>query len=60
MKQLMKRFVISFKKKPQTVGKKPLNVNQKRFNNEHDDYYDEPYDCKNMWIEHLERRYRHF
>ena len=32
----------------------------KRFNNEHDDYYDEPYDCKNMWIEHLERRYRHF
>ena len=60
MKKLLKRFVILFKKKPQTIWKKPLNVKQSRFNNECDDHYDKPYDRKEMWIEHLERKDRYF
>lgn len=61
MKCLIRKLLHYMKKSKNGEDKFPENRNKtNQYKNICDDYYDEPYDRKKMWFEHLERRYRHF
>lgn len=61
MKCFVRKFIHYMKKSKNGEDKLLKNRNKTNQNNNiYDDYYNEPYDRKKMWIEHLERRYRHF
>lgn len=61
MKCFIEKLLHYMKTSKNGEDKLPENRNKtNQYNNIYDDYYDEPYDRKKMWVEHLERRYRHF
>ncbi len=61
MIKILEMFIQYKRKKAKSqLDKVETGTRTNQYENLYDDYYDEPYDQKKMWMEHLERRYRHF